>query len=119
MEERALEGLNDDEEGDDEEARRRELDKRSCQEWVVIHPRKSTFKFLWDMMITLCLAASLVLIPITMAFDTERILESNRDLEFIFDVLFTVNIMLNFLTAYQQDIEWRTRLGDIALAYLK
>jgi hypothetical protein len=37
----------------------------------------------------------------------------------MFDFAYFVNILLNFFTAFQQDIEWKTNLKDIAKAYLK
>ena len=32
---------------------------------------------------------------------------------------FVINILLNFFTAFQQDIEWRFKLKEIAKAYIK
>lgn len=39
--------------------------------------------------------------------------------QFLFDIAFAINILLNFITAYQQDIEWKFELKAIAKAYLK
>ncbi len=85
---------------DDEEDQEKKEDPKTCAEKMVIHPQKSGVKKFWDFVIFCCLAISLFFIPFTLAFDTEQILQKTRDIEFTFDVIFTLNIILNFFTAY-------------------
>jgi hypothetical protein len=37
----------------------------------------------------------------------------------MFDIAFAIHILLNFITAYQMDIEWKDSLKDIAKSYAK
>jgi hypothetical protein len=39
--------------------------------------------------------------------------------EFIFDIMFTCNIILTFFTAIQSDIDWKFDLNEIAKTYIK
>jgi hypothetical protein len=73
----------------------------------------------WDTGTNVILAVNLFYIPYTLAFDTDDILVGTRLMEFSFDVIFTINIVLNFFTAFQQDIEWKYNLKDIAKSYIK
>jgi len=86
---------------------------------IIIHPKKSTFKAIWDFIYSILLGMSLFMIPFTLAFDVDLILDSNRVLEFVIDIVCALNIVLTFFTAYQEDISWKTKLKDIAKAYVK
>ncbi len=120
VEDKMLEGANEDEEAEEEdETYHSAQTKRTCTQMIIIHPQKSSFKTFWDTVLFMCLAVSLWMIPFTLAFDTESILDETRMVEFAFDIAFALNILLNFFTAYQQDIEWKMALGDIAKAYIK
>ena len=97
-----LEGINEDEEAEEEEeAKRNAQTKKTCTQVIVIHPQKSTFKQLWDFCIFICLGISLFMIPLTLGFNTEKILEKTHSMELTFDIFFAVNILFNFITAYQ------------------
>lgn len=65
------------------------------------------------------LGVNLFFIPFTMAFDTDALLDKNRVMEFTFDIFFAINILLNFFTAFQQDIEWKYSLKEIGKSYIK
>lgn len=51
--------------------------------------------------------------------DTKSLFYLTSWYQFGFDICFSINIALNFITAYQQDIEWKFNLKDIAKAYIK
>lgn len=56
------------------------------------------------------------------AFDidkTKKDLEGNLPIDQIIDWILLVDIILKFITAYQQDIEWKTSLPLIAWNYIK
>ena len=80
-------------------------------------------KAVWDILIYLGLTVSFFIVPFTLAFDAgiedNSILKKTHLWEVLFDVAFMINIALNFITAYQQDIIWKTELKDIAKTYLK
>lgn len=101
---------NDDE--DEEETKGvQESTKKSSfvQLYLIIHPEKSTFKSFWDIYINLGLAVSFFMVPFTLAFDYEPpydLIDKTYMWELLYDVSFLMNIVLNFFTAFQQDIEW-------------
>jgi hypothetical protein len=99
-EEKRLEGINDEDDVDEEEDRGQRNKKKTCQEMLIIHPQKSNFKVFWDTCMAVILAVNLLFIPFTMAFDTKMLLEKNRVMEFVFDIFFSFNILLNFFTAF-------------------
>lgn len=90
----------------DEEEEREKLanSKKSCWQYLIIHPEKSVFKTFWDAYIYIGLAFNFFLIPFTLAFDTEsvrgRILDMTNVWELIYDISFMCHIILNFFTAY-------------------
>lgn len=64
-----FEGLNEDDEGDDEEIQKLESNKKkSCQEYIIIHPQKSTIKMIWDNLICIGLGANFFLIPMILSY---------------------------------------------------
>ena len=64
-----------------------------------------------------------MLTPITLAFNDytgKDIIKNSTFLwELLFDIFFLINVILNFITAYQHDLEWITVPKDIAKKYLK
>jgi hypothetical protein len=103
-----FEGLNEDDESDDEDIQKQESNrKKTCQEYIIIHPQKSTIKIIWDNLICIGLGTNFFLIPLILSFGSATSIDPNNDLytqtklyEFMFDIAFAINILLNFITAY-------------------
>jgi len=91
----------------------------------VVNPEISSFKGYWDAFIYFGLAFNFLLQPFTMAFDfasfdlPPRIMPRIREWEIIFDICYVINIVLNFVTAYQHDLEWIESPSEIAKTYMK
>lgn len=54
-----------------------------------------------------------------MVMGLEDILVTTRPFELAIGVFFTVDIVLNFFTAYYSDIDLRSKLSEIFIGYLK
>jgi Ion transport protein len=97
---------------------------QKCVQYIILHPEKSCFKTVWDDYIYFGLACNYILMPLTLAFDVvrigdDRILAKTYLWEVLFDISFIFHILLNFITAYQHDLEWIVDPRSIALNYVR
>ena len=69
-EEKMVQGMNEiDQDMDDDDQQKDKENNKSIQQYFIIHPQKSSFKYLWDQVIYIGLGINFFLMPLTISFD--------------------------------------------------
>jgi len=88
---------------------------------IIKNPNENRLYFLWQIIFMIVFLIQIMLVPYTSCRTTEimNILEeSTKELEMVIDVIWILNILLSFLTPFEQDIGYNDRFGDIARNYI-
>ena len=86
----------------------------------VFHPERR-FKMGWNMLIMLLVLTSAVMVPLTVAFDTDFSLETQSRLavvDYVFDAIFIGDLLISFNTGYVKDGLFVTDRWLVARHYL-
>jgi hyperpolarization activated cyclic nucleotide-gated potassium channel 2 len=91
------------------------------ERWYIIHP-SGVLRSKWDIAIILLLVYTMAMVPIHVAFGTFPAVEWDNAyflFEFTIDVMFIIDIFVNFLSAYWQKGKLITEPGAIAKHYIR
>lgn len=90
-----------------------------CLGKLVILP-DSKFKLTWNMVVVVLLIYTATFVPYKVAF-VEEPSKSDKVIDYIIDILFTIDIFINFMSGYEDEEEGKVikNIRLIALSYLK
>lgn len=97
----------------------KEVTQSFVQAYLVIDPLKSKFYPWWQFILLLTLQCQFLLFPFTVCFQIDHTLKSTAQIELVLDILFLLNMIINFLTSLVLEERVDSDLKHIALAYVK
>ena len=80
----------------------------------------SKFKLTWNMVVVVLLIYTAIFVPYKVAF-VEEPSKSDKVIDYIIDILFTIDIFINFMSGYEDEEEGKVikNIRLIAMSYLK
>ena len=97
----------------------KEVSQSFWQAYLVIDPLKSKFYPWWQFILLLTIQSQFLLFPFTVCFQIDVSLKTTADIELCIDILFMLNIIINFLTSLVSDDRVDRDLKRIAMVYVK
>ena len=85
-------------------------------EWYILDPT-GTFNIIWDSIVSLMYVISFFLMPLVLASEL-KLFDDVRWYEFVLDFVFIADLVLNFFTAYYDDVKLVVKWKRIARHYL-
>jgi hypothetical protein len=98
---------------------------------IIIQPQNSSWYSFWKGIVYLSIFYGYVIVPIHIGFVLSELnsdkknrniilnAENEREMELVLDVIFTIDIILTFITAYQKDGNWQPHIVHIGLNYAR
>lgn len=102
-----------------ESKEKKEVTRSFWQAYLVIDPIRSKIFIWWQLILLVALQVQFMLFPYTVCFQIDVTLPVTQNLELLIDVIFVLNIVVNFLTSLELDIDVDRNLKHIAIAYIK
>jgi len=96
-------------------------EKKTCLQNIIIVPVENSTKSMWDTFCFMLLFVGYYRCMYHIAFNIDKSNSEvdNKGIDQIIDIILLTDIALNFVTAYQKDVEWVTSLWLIIKNYLK
>lgn len=85
---------------------------------MIIDPQKNRIFKIWEIGFMLAIILECVLVPYTVCFDIETVLDRSLAIERTLDVVWAINVVLTFFVGVRKDYEAEYSLATIAKAYV-
>ena len=89
-----------------------------CKTYIIIDPGTSRTYQIWEFIFLICMFIEFFMVPYTSCNDPEELLLSTWRLEFAVDIIWFLNIIFSFCTAFKKDTDLITEPRAIACKYL-